>query len=86
LVIPQEPSNGEERNQDNENNPNIDAHQSRLPPPAGVVFSVGPLAAKLLGILHELVPKASIIAVLRDPNRTTHRPCITLFKFGGGHR
>jgi hypothetical protein len=33
LVIPQEPSNGEERNQDNENNPNIDAHQSRLPPP-----------------------------------------------------
>ena len=32
----------------------------------GVVFSV--LVAKLLGMLHELVPKASIIAVLRDPN------------------
>jgi putative ABC transport system substrate-binding protein len=34
----------------------------------GVVFSVAPLMAKLLGMLHELVPKASIIAVLRDPN------------------
>src|SRR6266498_5576715 len=34
----------------------------------GVVFSVVPLVAKLLGMLHELVPKASIIAVLRDPN------------------
>jgi putative ABC transport system substrate-binding protein len=34
----------------------------------GVVFSVTPLAAKLLGMLDELVPKASIIAVLRDPN------------------
>ena len=34
----------------------------------GVVFSVTPLLAKLLGMLHELVPKASIIAVLRDPN------------------
>jgi putative ABC transport system substrate-binding protein len=34
----------------------------------GVVFSVVPLAAKLLGMLDELVPKASIIAVLRDPN------------------
>ena len=33
----------------------------------GVVFSVD-LVAKLLGMLHELVPKASIIAVLRDPN------------------
>jgi putative tryptophan/tyrosine transport system substrate-binding protein len=32
----------------------------------GVVFSV--VVAKLLGMLHELVPKASIIAVLRDPN------------------
>jgi ABC-type uncharacterized transport system substrate-binding protein len=34
----------------------------------GVVFSVGLLAAKLLGMLDELVPKPSIIAVLRDPN------------------
>ena len=34
----------------------------------GVVFSVEALVAKLLGMLHELVPKASIIAVLRDPN------------------
>jgi putative ABC transport system substrate-binding protein len=34
----------------------------------GVVFSVSPLVAKLLGMLDELVPKASIIAVLRDPN------------------
>jgi putative ABC transport system substrate-binding protein len=34
----------------------------------GVVFSVVPLVAKLLGMLHELVPKASMIAVLRDPN------------------
>jgi hypothetical protein len=32
-VISQEPSDGEERNQDNEDNPNIDAHQSRLLPP-----------------------------------------------------
>jgi hypothetical protein len=32
LVISQEPSDGEERNQDNEDNPNIDAHQSRLLP------------------------------------------------------
>ena len=35
----------------------------------GVVFSGELLVAKLLGMLHELVPKASIIAVLRDPNR-----------------
>jgi putative ABC transport system substrate-binding protein len=34
----------------------------------GVVFTVVPLAAKLLGMLHELVPKASMIAVLHDPN------------------
>src|SRR5262245_27009210 len=33
----------------------------------GVVF-YAPLVAKLLGMLHELAPKASIIAVLRDPN------------------
>jgi putative ABC transport system substrate-binding protein len=32
----------------------------------GVVFSVTPLVGKLLGMLHELVPKASVIAVLRD--------------------
>jgi hypothetical protein len=30
--------------------------------------AVVPLAAKLLGMLDELVPKPSIIAVLRDPN------------------
>jgi putative ABC transport system substrate-binding protein len=34
----------------------------------GVVFTVVSLAAKLLAMLHELVPKASVIAVLRDPN------------------
>ena len=31
-------------------------------------LSVVALVAKLLGMLHELVPKASVIAVLRDPN------------------
>ncbi len=34
----------------------------------GVVFTVVALAAKLIGMLNELVPKASVIAVLRDPN------------------
>src|SRR5215470_17599327 len=34
----------------------------------GVVFTSAALVAKLLGMLHELVPKASVIAVLRDPN------------------
>jgi len=34
----------------------------------GVVFTIVALAAKLLGMLHELVPNASAIAVLRDPN------------------
>jgi len=33
LLISPEPSDGEERNQDNEDHPNIDAHQSRLLPP-----------------------------------------------------
>jgi putative ABC transport system substrate-binding protein len=34
----------------------------------GVVFTITDLVAKLLGLLHELVPKASVIAVLHDPN------------------
>ena len=34
----------------------------------GVVFTLVDLAAKLLGLLQELVPTASVIAVLRDPN------------------
>ena len=34
----------------------------------GVVFIVAALTTKLLGLLHELVPTASIVAVLRDPN------------------
>ena len=35
----------------------------------GVVFNVTDLAAKQLGLLHELVPKAAVIAVLGDPNQ-----------------
>jgi putative ABC transport system substrate-binding protein len=34
----------------------------------GVVFTSVALAAKLLGMLHQLVPTASVIGVLRDPN------------------
>jgi putative ABC transport system substrate-binding protein len=34
----------------------------------GVVFPSVALVAKLLAMLHELTPKASVIAVLRDPN------------------
>ena len=34
----------------------------------GVVFTATDLTAKRLGLLHELVPKAAVIAVLLDPN------------------
>ena len=34
----------------------------------GVAFTIYDLVAKLLGLLHELVPKAPVIAVLHDPN------------------
>jgi putative ABC transport system substrate-binding protein len=35
---------------------------------AGVTFLVGTLAAKLLGLLRDLLPQAARIAVLTDPN------------------
>jgi putative ABC transport system substrate-binding protein len=35
----------------------------------GVVFTVTDLVAKQLGLLHELVPNAAVIAVLLDPNQ-----------------
>jgi hypothetical protein len=35
----------------------------------GVLFTVTDLAAKQLGVLHELIPKAAIIAVLGDANQ-----------------
>ena len=33
-----------------------------------MVFSVEDLAAKQLGLLHELLPNAAVIGVLVDPN------------------
>jgi putative ABC transport system substrate-binding protein len=35
----------------------------------GVTFTTVDLVAKQLGLLHELVPNASVISVLRDPNQ-----------------
>ena len=35
----------------------------------GVTFTTIDLAAKQLGLLHELVPNSSVLAVLRDPNQ-----------------
>ena len=34
----------------------------------GIVFTVGDLTAKRLGLLHELVPNSFVLAVLLDPN------------------
>jgi putative ABC transport system substrate-binding protein len=38
----------------------------------GVVFTVIDLITKQIGLLHELVPNASVIAVLGDPNQPEH--------------
>jgi putative ABC transport system substrate-binding protein len=35
----------------------------------GVTFTIIDLVAKQLGLLHELVPKADVVAVLRNPNQ-----------------
>jgi hypothetical protein len=49
----------------------------------GVVFTLTDLVAKQLGLLHELVPKAAVIAVLLDPNQLESRYGIA---GGGGGR
>jgi ABC-type uncharacterized transport system substrate-binding protein len=42
----------------------------------GVTFLSGPLAAKQMGLLHELVPGAAVIAVLLDPNYLEFQPVL----------
>jgi len=50
-LILQEPSDCEEYNQDNEDNPNIDAHQSRLLPTVHTRGAAGTLTQRVWGAL-----------------------------------